>query len=63
MFKILLFVLLFSFTFGKNHYKRVHQNITRHLQSSLGVTSSSNVYRYEPIHLLEEPPIGTLLID
>ena len=69
MIKIILYFLLFVIfqISAKNHHKRVNQNITnlsKHfLPSILSSSASSNVYRYEPIHLLEEPPIGTLIID
>jgi hypothetical protein len=68
MLKTYLFFLILSincFNCTKIHHKRINQNQTsRYQQSSIGSSSSSsNVYRYEPIHLLEEPPIGTLIID
>jgi hypothetical protein len=33
------------------------------IKQSLAVTSNNNVYRFEPIQIIEEPPIGTLIID
>ena len=33
------------------------------LSSSLSSSSSSNVYRLDPVVVVEEPPIGTLVLD
>ena len=58
----IIFSVLATFASANNNFKRVNQNMARNLQSVVS-SSSSNVYRYEAIHLLEEPPIGTLIID
>lgn len=70
--KILVEIFLIFFTLNlincakSNAHLRVHRQRSHDYKPSnslVSQSSSSFVYRYEPIFLLEEPPIGTLIID